>query len=120
MMLTQIASDPLRRYVRRRSLADFGQARRRYWCRAYRARSQDYGLRREQCVIDIGKLVLETERLQGSEDFQTILAATWFDNEALDIATDPHAVTGQHKLVRVAPRTARVVLDRLGLSPRRG
>src|SRR3546814_3576771 len=81
MMLTQIASDPLRRYVRRRSLADFGQARRRYWCRAYRARSQVYGLRREQCVIDIGKLVLGPERLQGCEDFQKILAAHRFDNE---------------------------------------
>src|SRR3546814_13487552 len=88
-----------RRYGRRRSLADFGQARRRYWCRAYRARSQVYGLRREQCVIDIGKLVLGPERLQGCEDFQKILAAHRFDNEALAIALDHHAVRSEERRV---------------------
>src|SRR3546814_7454341 len=109
-----------RRYGRRRSLADFGQARRRYWCRAYRARSQVYGLRREQCVIDIGKLVLGPERLQGCEDFQKILAAHRFDNDAIAIAMDPHAVTGKLEIGRDAKRLALVVPEQFGFSRRSG
>src|SRR3546814_4818817 len=66
---------------------------RSYWCRAYRARSQVDGLYREQCVLDIGKLIIGPERLQGCEDFQKILAAYRFDNEAVAIAMDHHAVT---------------------------
>src|SRR3546814_9249082 len=73
--------------------------------RSYRARSQVDGLYREQCVLDIGKLIIGPERLQGCEDFQKILAAYRFDNEAVAIAMDHHAVTRKFEIGRDALRS---------------
>src|SRR3546814_2342602 len=70
--------------------------------------------------MDIGKLGLGPERLQGCEDFQKILAAHRFDNEALAIAMDHHAVTGKLEIGRDAQRLALVVPEQFGFSRRSG
>src|SRR3546814_19167758 len=78
------------------------------------------GLYREQCVLDIGKLIIGPERLQGCEDFQKILAAYRFDNEAVAIAMDHHAVTRKFEIGRDAQSLTLVVPEQLGFSWRDG
>src|SRR3546814_11306069 len=78
------------------------------------------GLYREQCVLDIGKLIIGPERLQGCEDFQKILAAYRFDNEAVAIAMDHHAVTRKFEIGRDAQSLTLVVPEQFGFSWRDG
>src|SRR3546814_10639857 len=78
------------------------------------------GLYREQCVLDIGKLIIGPERLEVCEDFQKILAAYRFDNEAVAIAMDHHAVTRKFEIGRDAQSLTLVVPEQFGFSWRDG
>src|SRR3546814_5843999 len=59
-------------------------------------------------------------RLQGCEDFQKILAADRFDNEAVAIAMDHHAVTRKFEIGRDAQSLTLVVPEQFGFSWRDG